>query len=90
MGLTFTLDGRIFYINGWNSYCLMDHAVDEYTRPKVIAMLQARAKIGLTVCRTWAFNDGRYNALQISPSLYDDRVFKHAQISTLDKLKRSY
>ncbi|KAE9444608.1 hypothetical protein C3L33_23494, partial [Rhododendron williamsianum] len=75
-GTYFTLDGRIFCINGWNSYYLMDHAVDEYTRPKVTAMLQARSKIGLIVCRTWAFNDGRYNSLQISPGQYDDHVFK--------------
>ncbi|KAG5521525.1 hypothetical protein RHGRI_033927 [Rhododendron griersonianum] len=77
-GTHFTLDGRIFCINGWNSYYLMDHAVDEYTRPKVTAMLQARSKIGLTVCRTWAFNDGRYNSLQISPGQYDDHIFKGA------------
>lgn len=75
-GTHFTLDGRMFYINGWNSYWLMDSAVDEYTRPRVRAMLQAGAKMGLTVCRTWAFNDGGYNALQISPGRYDERVFK--------------
>ncbi|KAE9456115.1 hypothetical protein C3L33_11999, partial [Rhododendron williamsianum] len=73
---SFTLDGGMFYINGWNSYWLMDHAADEYTRPRVREMLQAGAKMGLTVCRTWAFNDGGYNALQISPGRYDERVFK--------------
>ncbi|KAG5551920.1 hypothetical protein RHGRI_010135 [Rhododendron griersonianum] len=75
-GTRFTLDGGMFYINGWNSYWLMDHAADEYTRPRVREMLQAGAKMGLTVCRTWAFNDGGYNALQISPGRYDERVFK--------------
>ncbi|KAI8009809.1 Mannan endo-1,4-beta-mannosidase 2 [Camellia lanceoleosa] len=75
-GTHFILDGRVFYINGWNSYWLMDHAVDEYRRPRIRAMLQAGAKMGLTVCRTWAFNDGVYNALQISPGQYDERVFK--------------
>jgi mannan endo-1,4-beta-mannosidase len=39
-------------------------------------MLEAGAKMGLTVCRTWAFNDGGYNALQISPGRFDERVFK--------------
>jgi mannan endo-1,4-beta-mannosidase len=34
------------------------------------------AEMGLTVCRTWAFNDGAYNALQVSPGHFDERVFK--------------
>ncbi|XAR68016.1 Mannan endo-1,4-beta-mannosidase [Bertholletia excelsa] len=75
-GTRFMIDDRVFYINGWNSYWLMDQAVNEYNRPRVRAMLQAGAKMGLTVCRTWAFNDGAYNALQISPGRYDERVFR--------------
>ncbi|XAR55511.1 Mannan endo-1,4-beta-mannosidase [Bertholletia excelsa] len=74
-GIHFMVDDKVFYINGWNSYWLMDHAVDEYRRPKVSAMLEAGAKMGLTVCRTWAFNDGAYNALQISPGRYNEQVF---------------
>lgn len=75
-GTQFTLEGKPFYINGWNSYWLMYHGVDEYTRPRVRQMLQAGAKMGLTLCRTWAFNDGDYNALQIAPGQFDERVFK--------------
>ena len=30
----------------------------------------------LSVCRTWAFNDGGTQALQISPGVYDERVFQ--------------
>ncbi|KAL5715497.1 mannan endo-1,4-beta-mannosidase [Ranunculus cassubicifolius] len=75
-GIHFILNGKAFYINGWNSYWLMDQAVEDYSRPRVSAMLQAGAKMGLTVCRTWAFNDGGYNALQISPGHFDERVFK--------------
>ena len=75
-GTQFMVDGKVFYINGWNSYWLMDQAVDEYSKPRVRAMLQAGAKMGLTVCRTWAFNDGAYHALQISPGRFDERVFK--------------
>lgn len=75
-GTHFMVDGTVFYINGWNSYWLMDHAVDYYSRPRVREMLKAGAKMGLTVCRTWAFNDGAYNALQISPGRYDERVFR--------------
>nr|DAD22891.1 TPA_asm: hypothetical protein HUJ06_024354 [Nelumbo nucifera] len=75
-GTHFILDGRPFYVNGWNSYWLMDQAVEDFSRPRVRAMLQAGAKMGLTVCRTWAFNDGAYNALQISPGRFEERVFK--------------
>ncbi|XP_038981326.1 mannan endo-1,4-beta-mannosidase 2-like isoform X1 [Phoenix dactylifera] len=75
-GAQFTVDGRAFYVNGWNSYWLMDQAVEEYSRPRVRAMFQNGAKMGLTVCRTWAFNDGAYNALQVSPGRFDERVFK--------------
>ncbi|KAA8526376.1 hypothetical protein F0562_008421 [Nyssa sinensis] len=75
-GTQFMVDGRVFYINGWNSYWFMDQAVDEFSRPRVRAMLQAGAKMGLTVCRTWAFNDGDYHALQISPGRFDEQVFK--------------
>ncbi|XP_030549421.1 mannan endo-1,4-beta-mannosidase 2-like [Rhodamnia argentea] len=69
-------DGKVFYVNGWNSYWLMDHAVDEYSRPRIRAMFQAGSKMGMTVCRAWAFNDGDYNALQISPGRFDERVFR--------------
>ncbi|KAK9284431.1 hypothetical protein L1049_023604 [Liquidambar formosana] len=75
-GTQFMVDGSPFYISGWNSYWLMDQAVDEYSRPRVRAMLRAGAKMGLTVCRTWAFNDGAYNALQISPGQFNEQVFK--------------
>lgn len=75
-GTNFMVDGKLFYVNGWNSYWFMDHAVHDHTRPRIRAMLQAAAKMGLTVCRTWAFNDGDYNALQISPGQFDEKVFK--------------
>ncbi|XP_058101029.1 mannan endo-1,4-beta-mannosidase 2-like [Magnolia sinica] len=75
-GTQFFLDGKAFYVNGWNSYWLMDQAVEDFSRPRVRAMLQAGEKMGLSVCRTWGFNDGAYNALQISPGRFDERVFK--------------
>ena len=75
-GTQFFLDGKPLYVNGWNSYWLMAHSVDENSRPRVSAMLQASAKMGLTVCRTWAFNDGGYDALQISLGQFYERVFK--------------
>ncbi|RWR80063.1 gag-pol precursor [Cinnamomum micranthum f. kanehirae] len=76
MGLKFIVDGKAFYVNGWNSYWLMYRAMEEFSRPRVRTMLQAGAKMGLTVCRTWAFNDGTHHALQISPGRFDNHVFK--------------
>ncbi|XP_061346501.1 mannan endo-1,4-beta-mannosidase 2-like [Gastrolobium bilobum] len=75
-GTQFVLDGKAFYINGWNSYWFMVQSVDDYSRPRVHEMLKAGAKMGLTVCRTWAFNDGDYNALQTSPGVFNEQAFK--------------
>ncbi|KAG8374569.1 hypothetical protein BUALT_Bualt10G0009100 [Buddleja alternifolia] len=55
---------------------MMDHAVDEFRKPRIRTILQTGAKKGLTVCRTWAFNYGDYNAFQISPGRFDERVFR--------------
>lgn len=82
-GTQFLLDGKPFYINGWNSYWLMDHAVNEDSKPRIRAMLKAGSKMGLTVCRTWAFNDGAYHALQLSPGRFDERVFRVNLLSDL-------
>ncbi|KAL2328215.1 hypothetical protein Fmac_021642 [Flemingia macrophylla] len=75
-GTQFVVDGKAFYINGWNSYWLMVQSVDEYSRPRVREMLKAGANMGLTVCRTWAFNDGDYNALQSFPGVFNEETFK--------------
>ena len=75
-GTQFMVNGRAFYINGWNSYWFMDHAVEGYRKPRVRAMLRAARKMGLTVCRTWAFSDGGYNALQVFPGRFNEQVFK--------------
>ncbi|ONK66822.1 uncharacterized protein A4U43_C06F12370 [Asparagus officinalis] len=75
-GTTFMLDGRPFYVNGWNSYWLMDQAVDEKSRGRVTEMFKAGRDLGLTVCRTWGFNDGTYHALQVSLGRFDEEVFK--------------
>ncbi|CAL1394072.1 unnamed protein product [Linum trigynum] len=75
-GTRFVLDGKPFYINGWNSYWLMDHSADYQRKHKASAMLEAGSKMGLTVCRTWAFNDGAHNALQVSPGRFEENVFR--------------
>ncbi|KAH9299389.1 hypothetical protein KI387_031071 [Taxus chinensis] len=75
-GSQFVLDGKTMYVNGWNSYWLMDQSVEDSARHKTITMLKRGAQMGLNVVRTWAFNDGGYNALQISPGIFDERVFR--------------
>ncbi|WRX26176.1 Glycoside hydrolase [Theobroma cacao] len=66
------------YVNGWNSYWLMQESVwGGPSRSRVSKMLQRGAQMGLTVCRTWAFSDGNGpNALQISPGVFNERVFR--------------
>lgn len=75
-GTQFILEGKPFYVNGWNSYWLMDQAVERKGRARVTRMFKDAAKLGLTVCRTWAFNDGTYHALQVSLGQYDEIVFQ--------------
>ncbi|KAL6593209.1 hypothetical protein ACP70R_049093 [Stipagrostis hirtigluma subsp. patula] len=75
-GSQFIVGDRPFYVNGFNTYWLMILAVDPSTRVKVTEVFQQAAAVGLTVCRTWGFNDGGWRALQKSPSVYDEDVFK--------------
>lgn len=75
-GNQFVLNGQPFYVNGFNTYWLMVFSVDESTRGKVSEVFQQASAVGLSVCRTWAFNDGQWRALQKSPSVYDEQVFK--------------
>jgi len=75
-GTNFVLNNKRFYFNGFNAYWLMLMASDPSTRPKVTSVLQQASSHGLTVARTWAFNDGAYGALQVSPGSYDEKVFR--------------
>ncbi|KAG6476842.1 mannan endo-1,4-beta-mannosidase 2-like [Zingiber officinale] len=75
-GTQFVVDGRAFYVNGWNSYWMLDQAAEEFSKSRVTEMFQIGAKMGMTVCRTWAFNDGTYHALQVSLGIFDERVFR--------------
>ncbi|PKI66395.1 hypothetical protein CRG98_013197 [Punica granatum] len=66
------------YVNGWNSYWLMEESVWGNSRRRVSKMLRKGAEMGMTVCRTWAFSDGGDGAaaLQTSPGVFNERVFK--------------
>ncbi|CAN6575958.1 unnamed protein product [Malus baccata var. baccata] len=75
-GNQFVVNDQPFYVNGFNTYWLMVFAADQSTRGKVTDVFKQASSVGLTVCRTWAFNDGQWRALQKSPSVYDEEVFK--------------
>ncbi|CAL2268707.1 unnamed protein product [Prunus armeniaca] len=75
-GNQFVVNDQPFYVNGFNTYWLMVFAADKSTRGKVTDTFKQAFSVGLTVCRTWAFNDGQWRALQKSPSVYDEEVFK--------------
>ncbi|KAK7847321.1 mannan endo-1 [Quercus suber] len=75
-GNQFVVNDQPFYVNGFNTYWLMVFAADQSTRGKVSDLFKQASLVGLTVCRTWAFNDGQWRALQKSPSVYDEEVFK--------------
>ncbi|KAJ0781742.1 putative mannan endo-1,4-beta-mannosidase [Helianthus annuus] len=75
-GKQFVVNDQPFYVNGFNTYWLMVFAVDASTRGKVTELFQQASGVGMTVCRTWAFNDGQWRALQKKPSVYDEDVFK--------------
>ncbi|KAL8032952.1 hypothetical protein ABFX02_13G131100 [Erythranthe guttata] len=66
------------YVNGWNSYWLMDESAQlGSSRRRVSEMLKRGSQMGLTVCRTWAFSDGPDpNSLQLRPGVFNERVFK--------------
>ncbi|XP_042494318.1 mannan endo-1,4-beta-mannosidase 1-like [Macadamia integrifolia] len=72
----FVLNGSPFFFNGFNSYWMMSVAADPNERYKVSNVFRDATAAGLTVCRTWAFSDGGYRPLQISPGNYDEKVFQ--------------
>lgn len=75
-GTKFVLNGTPFLFNGFNSYWMMHVASDPSQRHKISNVFREASASGLTVCRSWAFSDGGYHALQISPGVYDERVFQ--------------
>ncbi|XP_026434336.1 mannan endo-1,4-beta-mannosidase 1-like [Papaver somniferum] len=74
----FLLHGSPFLFNGFNSYWMMHVAAEPTERYKILNVFRDASAAGLTVCRTWAFSDGSNQALdlQISPGVYDERVFQ--------------
>lgn len=75
-GTEFVLNGSPFLFNGFNSYWMMNVASDPNQRFKVSNVFRQASAAGLTVCRTWAFSDGGYQALQTSHGVYNEPTFQ--------------
>ncbi|KAG6503005.1 mannan endo-1,4-beta-mannosidase 5-like [Zingiber officinale] len=71
-------DGSVFLFNGFNAYWMM---IEAATSPspeasRVSTAFREAAAAGLSVCRTMAYKDGGEWALQQSPGVYNENVFK--------------
>lgn len=75
-GANFFMNGKPFYLNGFNAYWMMIFAADPSTKSKVTDAFQEASKYGMNIARTWAFNEGDYKPLQSSPGTYDEEIFK--------------
>ena len=75
-GTRFLLNGTPYYANGFNAYWLMYMASDPTQRHLVSNAFHEASSHGLSVARTWAFNDGGDRALQVSPGSYNEHVFQ--------------
>ncbi|CAI9110817.1 OLC1v1010906C1 [Oldenlandia corymbosa var. corymbosa] len=75
-GIHFQLNGSPYYANGFNAYWLMYVATDPSQRSRISEAFRQASSHGLTVARTWAFNDGGYRALQYAPGAYNEEAFK--------------
>lgn len=75
-GVHFILNGSYYYANGFNAYWLMVVASDPSQRNKISSVFQEAVSNGLTLSRTWAFNDGGSQPLQFSPGVYNEQMFQ--------------
>ncbi|XP_044953481.1 putative mannan endo-1,4-beta-mannosidase 9 [Hordeum vulgare subsp. vulgare] len=88
-GARFTVGGRPFYPNGFNAYWLMYMASNPGDRSKVLDTLDQASRVGATIIRTWAFNDGGSNRpLQITPGVYSEEVFVGVDFVVAEAKKR--
>lgn len=75
-GVHFILNGSYYYANGFNAYWLMVVASDPSQRNKISSVFHEAVSNGLTLSRTWAFNDGGSQPLQFSPGVYNEQMFQ--------------
>lgn len=70
------LNGSPYYANGFNAYWLMYMASDPSQRQFVSNVFREASSNGLSVARTWAFNDAGDRPLQSSPGSYNEQTFR--------------
>lgn len=88
-GLTFTRGGRPFHFCGANCYYMLTRAGDEHLRHEVTEVMDGMVAAGLTVLRFWAFCDGeRWNSLQHSPGVFDERIFRGLDFVVAEAARR--
>ncbi|XP_022757678.1 mannan endo-1,4-beta-mannosidase 4 [Durio zibethinus] len=75
-GTNFVMNGKPFYLNGFNAYWMMMFASDPSTRSKVTDAFREASRHGMNIARIWGFDDGDYKPLQNSPGSYNEDVFK--------------
>lgn len=66
-GSELQLNGHVFKFTGANCYYLLQKASDNSTRSLVTDAFQEAQSLGLTVIRTWAFNDGTNDSFPLQP-----------------------
>jgi mannan endo-1,4-beta-mannosidase len=77
-GNHFTLQGHPYYFAGFNNYYQMVYSAELDLRPYADEVQDEAVAMGLSVMRTWGFNDGadEWNALQLYPGVYSEHVFR--------------
>mmetsp|Transcript_3457 Transcript_3457/g.9023 ORF Transcript_3457/g.9023 Transcript_3457/m.9023 type:complete len:445 (-) Transcript_3457:898-2232(-) len=75
-GKSFALDGKDFFVHGFNQPQMMTHAVEN--KKHILEVLGDAELHGFNLMRTWAFNDGfdQWQALQPLPGIFDEQVFR--------------
>lgn len=79
-----------FNFVGTNVYYLAVRAASNASRCEVVEVLDKAQELGLTVIRTWAFNEGpsRWHAFQRAPNSYDERVLEGLDFAVAEASKR--
>ena len=72
---SFRKGGKEFHFIGFNQYYMLDKARRPSERHIVDETLKDAAELGMTVMRTWAFDD-RPTGLQVLPGVFDEDTFR--------------
>lgn len=71
----FMKNGKEFHFIGFNQYYMLDKARRDEERHIVDETLKDARDLGMTVMRTWAFDD-RPDGLQVNAGVFDEQTFR--------------